>query len=64
VSVGRFRARSCSNERWFLKKICRIAITIIEIRPFPNGWTVFESAGVEKSLKFPELALAVSGEDQ
>jgi hypothetical protein len=45
---------------WFLKKISRIAMTIIEIRPFRNGWTVFEAPGVKKSLKFPELALAAS----
>jgi hypothetical protein len=25
-------------------------MTIIEIRPFPNGWTVFEAPGVEKSF--------------
>jgi hypothetical protein len=31
--------------------------------PFPNGWTVFEAPGIEKSLKFSKLALAVSGED-
>jgi len=55
LSVGRFRARSCSNERWFLKKTSRIAMTIIEIRPFPNGWTVFEAPGVEKSLFFRNL---------
>jgi hypothetical protein len=30
---------------------------------FPNGWTVFEAPAVEKSLKFPELALAVSVEE-
>jgi hypothetical protein len=62
VSVGRFRARLCSNEHfcWFLKKTSRIAMTIIEIRPFQNGWTVFEAPGVKKSLKFPELALAAS----
>jgi hypothetical protein len=32
--VGRFRGRSCSNERlcWFLKKISRVATIIIEIR--------------------------------
>ena len=41
-----------------------IAMTIIEIRPFRNGWKVFEAPGVEKSPKFPELALAVSVEDQ
>jgi hypothetical protein len=54
VSVGRFRARSCSNERlcWFLKKTSRIAMTIIEIRPFQNGWTVFEAPGVKKSFLF------------
>jgi hypothetical protein len=65
VSVGRFRGRSCSNERlcWFLKKTNRIAMTIIEIRPFRNGWTVFEAPGVEKSL-FPELGFAVSVEEQ
>jgi hypothetical protein len=27
-------------------------MTIIEIRPFRNGWTVFEAPGVEKSLLF------------
>jgi hypothetical protein len=66
VSVGRFRARQCSNERlcWFLKKTSRIAMTIIEIRPFRNAWTVFEAPGVEKSLLFPELGFAVSVEDQ
>jgi hypothetical protein len=42
----------------------RIAMTIIEIRPFRNGWTVFEAPGVEKSPKFPELGFAVSVEDQ
>jgi hypothetical protein len=39
-------------------------MTIIEIRPFPNGWTVFEAPGVEKSLFFPELGFAVSVEGQ
>jgi hypothetical protein len=34
-----------------------------DITPFPNGWTVFEASGVEKSLPFPELALAVSVEE-
>jgi hypothetical protein len=66
VSVGRFRARSCSNERlcWFLKKTSQIAMTIIEIRAFRNGWPVFEAPGVKKSLLFPELGFAVSVEDQ
>jgi len=45
---------------WFLKKIGRIAMTIIEIRPFRNGWTVFEAPGVKKSFLFPELGFAVS----
>jgi hypothetical protein len=44
-----------------LKKISRIAMTIIEIRPFPNGWTVFEAPGAEKVL-FPKLRFAVSVE--
>ena len=39
-------------------------MTIIEIRPFQNGWTVFEALGVEKSLLFLELGFAVSVEDQ
>ena len=39
-------------------------MTIIEIRTIPNGWTVFEAPGVEKSPKFPELGFAVSVEDQ
>jgi hypothetical protein len=43
-----------------LKKTSRIAMTIIEIRPFRNGWTVFEAPGIKKSLKFPELGSAVS----
>ena len=30
---------------------------------FSNGWTVFEAPAVEKSLKFPELALGVSVEE-
>jgi hypothetical protein len=46
------------------KKTNRIAITIIEIRPFRNGWTLFEAPRVEKSLLFPELGFAVSVEDQ
>jgi len=47
-----------------LKKTSRIAMTIIEIRPFQNRWTVFEALGVDKSLLFPELGFAVSVEDQ
>jgi hypothetical protein len=34
-----------------------------DIRPFPNGWTVFEAPGVEKSLPFPELGFVVSVEE-
>jgi hypothetical protein len=31
--------------------------------PFPNGWTVFEAPGVEKSLKCPKLGFAVPAEE-
>jgi hypothetical protein len=44
-----------------LKKTSRIAMTIIEIRPFPNDWTVFEAPGAEKSF-FLKLRFAVSVE--
>jgi hypothetical protein len=36
-------------------------MTIIEIRPFPNGWTVFEAPGVKKVF-FLKLRFAVSVE--
>ncbi len=39
-------------------------MTIIEIRPFRNGWTVFKAPGVKKSLLFLKLGFAVSVEDQ
>ena len=28
-------------------KLQKLAVTIIEIRPFRNGWQVYESAGVQ-----------------
>jgi len=40
---------SCSKEQlsYFERKQTEIAMAVIEIRPYRNGWTVFEAPGVE-----------------
>jgi len=35
----------------------KLAVTIIEIRPFRNGWQVFEAPGVEPSVLDREHAI-------
>jgi hypothetical protein len=60
VVVGRFRTRSCSSERLRLsegKRKALLVVTIIEIRPFRNGWKCFEAPGVEPVFLDQEQAI-------
>jgi hypothetical protein len=41
----------------FWKKTSRIAMTVIEIRPYRNGWKVFEAPGVEPVFLEKEQAI-------
>ncbi len=46
----RFESGSCSPEHLRLsggKRKALVVVIIIEIRPFRNGWEVYESAGVQ-----------------
>src|SRR5262249_45832567 len=48
--AGRCFARPCSHEHlnsFTEKRKASVSVTIIEIRPFRNGWQVFECAGVQ-----------------
>ena|SRR5215471_2321444 len=50
--ADRYMARPCSHEQVssFAEKRKTLIVTIIEIRPFRNGWQVYESAGVQPVL--------------
>jgi hypothetical protein len=49
IAPDRYFAGLRSLERIFaaFRTIAILAVTIIEIRPFRNGWTCFEASGVE-----------------
>jgi len=53
LTISRLRTRG--------NRLCARAFQSCQL--FPSDWTVLEAPGVEKSLKFPELALAVSVEN-
>jgi hypothetical protein len=49
IAIRRYLTRSRSNEHIHSlgRKRKAFAVTVIEIRPFRNGWQVYESPGVQ-----------------
>jgi hypothetical protein len=59
MARGRYLARSCSSEQISLPGAKRkgFGVTIIKIRPFRNGWQVYEAPGVQPVFLSQEQAI-------
>jgi hypothetical protein len=59
IAPGRSLARPCSSEQVSLPgaKCNDLHVTIIEIRPFRNGWQVYEAPGVQPVFLSQEQAI-------
>jgi len=59
IATGRYLARSRSNEHIgsVAESTTLFPVTIIDIRPFRNGWQVCESAGMQPMFLSQEKAI-------